>query len=111
MNTTHNTINNYIEALQERANQVGGLDYAMGFLYSTLKNLKLQSYELEQLQLDTETLKAMTAEDNIDLSNWNLYTLICNETKTIQLLSTSPNLSPSLDSHHFQRMLWSYQAS
>jgi hypothetical protein len=72
INATHNTINNYIEALQERANQVGGLEYAMGFLYGTLKDLKLQSYELDRLAADTETLKDMTAEDNIDLSNTNL---------------------------------------
>jgi hypothetical protein len=71
MNTL-TTINNYIEALQERANQVGGLDYAMGFLYGTLKDLKLQSYELDRLMADTETLKQMTAEDNIDLSTQNL---------------------------------------
>ena len=62
--TTHNTINNYIIALRERANQVGGLDYAMGFLYSTLKDLKLQSYELDRLQADTETLKDLAAKDN-----------------------------------------------
>ena len=64
MITTHNAINNYIEALRERANQVGGLDYAMGFLYSTLKDLKLQSYELDRLQADTETLKELVAKDN-----------------------------------------------
>ena len=64
MNSTHNTITNYIEALRERANQVGGLDYAMGFLYSTLKDLKLQSYELDRLQADTETLKELVAKDN-----------------------------------------------
>ena len=62
MNTNH-IINDYIEALQERAEQSGGLDYAMGFLYSTLKNLKLQSYELEQLQLDTKNLCKL-AESN-----------------------------------------------
>ncbi len=65
MDTTHNTINNYIEALQERANQVGGLDYAMGFLYSTLKDLKLQSYELDRLMADTETFKELVATDKI----------------------------------------------
>jgi hypothetical protein len=64
MITTHTTINNYIEALRERANQVGGLDYAMGFLYSTLKDLKLKSYELDRLQADTETLKELVAKDN-----------------------------------------------
>ena len=66
MITTHHTINNYIEALQERANQVGGIDYAMGFLYSTLKDLKLQSYELDRLMADTETLKDLIAADKIE---------------------------------------------
>jgi hypothetical protein len=68
MNTTSDTINDYIKALRERANQVGGLDYALGYLHSTLTQLKLQSYELEQLQKDTENLRDLVAEDNIDLS-------------------------------------------
>jgi len=61
MNTNH-IINDYIEALSERAEQSGDgrLDYAMGFLYSTLKNLKLQSYELEQLQLDIKNLRKLS---------------------------------------------------
>ena len=66
MNTTHDTINDYIQALRNRANQVGGLDYAMGFLYSTLKDLKLQGYELERLQKDTENLSNLITQDNID---------------------------------------------
>ena len=59
---THTIINDYIKALTERANQVGGLDYAMGFLYSTLKDLKLQNYEMDRLQADTETLKDLAAK-------------------------------------------------
>ena len=64
MNTNH-IINDYIEALQERAEQSGDgrLDYAMGFLYSTLKNLKLQSYELEQLQLDIKNLRKLATTE------------------------------------------------
>jgi len=60
MNTNH-IINDYIEALSKRAEQSGDgrLDYAMGFLYGTLKNLKLQSYELEQLQLDVKNLRKL----------------------------------------------------
>jgi len=60
MNTNH-IIGEYIEALSERAEQSGDgrLDYAMGFLYGTLKNLKLQSYELEQLQLDIKNLRKL----------------------------------------------------
>ena len=72
MNTTHDTITDYIQALRDRANQAGGLDYAMGFLYSTLKDLKPQSYELERLQKDTENLRNLIARDNIDLSTINL---------------------------------------
>ena len=66
MNTTHDTITDYIQALRNRANQAGGLDYAMGFLYSTLKDLKLQGYELERLQKDTENLSNLITQDNID---------------------------------------------
>jgi len=66
MINTNTTINNYIEALQERAEQAGDgrLDYAMGFLYGTLRNLKLQSYELESLQKDTKTLTDFTKLNN-----------------------------------------------
>jgi hypothetical protein len=61
---TNNIINDYIEALGERAEQAGDgrLDYAMGFLQGTLKNLKLQSYELEQLQIDIKNLRKLTEE-------------------------------------------------
>jgi hypothetical protein len=72
MNTTIDTITDYIQALRERANQVGGLDYAMGFLYSTLKELKPQSYELEQLKKDTENLRNLITEENLTLSTSNL---------------------------------------
>jgi hypothetical protein len=44
----------------------------MGYLHTTLEQLKLQSYELEQLQKDAENLRIMIAEDNIDLSTINL---------------------------------------
>jgi hypothetical protein len=44
----------------------------MGFLYSTFKELKPQSYELEQLKKDTENLRNLIAEDKIDLSATNL---------------------------------------
>jgi hypothetical protein len=60
MNKNH-IINDYIEALQERAEQSGDdrLNYAMGYLWGTLKNLKLQSSELEQLQIDIENLRKL----------------------------------------------------
>ena len=55
---TNKIINNYIEALTARAEMSGDgrLEYAMGFLYSTLKTLKLDSYELESLQRDVQHL-------------------------------------------------------
>ena len=58
---TNQIIDDYIEALKERAEQSGDdrLDYAMGFLWGTLKNLKLQSSELEQLQLDIKNLRKL----------------------------------------------------
>ena len=59
---TNAIINGYIEALQDRAEQAGDgkLEYALGFLYSTLKTLKLDSFELEQLQSDTQNLRTLT---------------------------------------------------
>jgi hypothetical protein len=59
-NTT--IINDYIEALANRAEQSGDgkLDYAMGFLYSTLKSLQFSGYDLEQLQRDTQNLRTLT---------------------------------------------------
>ena len=62
-NNTETTIMNYTEALKDRAEQMG-LDYMRGFLFSTLKSLKLQSYELEQLILDTKTLSNLVKMDN-----------------------------------------------
>ncbi len=58
---TNTIINDYIEALQDRAEQAGDgkLEYALGYLYSTLKTLKLDSYELEQLQSDTQNLRIL----------------------------------------------------
>lgn len=56
--TTNTTINNYLEALAQRAEMSGDgrLEFAMGYLYSTLQALKLQSYELDVLQRDTQHL-------------------------------------------------------
>lgn len=57
-------INDYVEALSERAEMSGDgrLDYAMGFLYSTLTSLKLQPYELEVLQQDIQNLKKLSGK-------------------------------------------------
>ena len=62
-----NVIKDYLEALDERASQVGGLNqgqqYIIGFLSGTLKNLQLQGYELEVLQRDTKQLKGIIEEE------------------------------------------------
>ena len=63
MNESQTTINDYINALQERSNQVGGLDYAMGYLYGSLTSLQLQQYELDRLKMDTKILKDLTVAD------------------------------------------------
>jgi hypothetical protein len=60
MNKTNTIINDYLEAVAKRAD--GNLDYAMGFLCSTLGALKLQDYELEVLQQDTKHLKKLIAQ-------------------------------------------------
>ena len=56
-------INDYIEALTERAEMAGDgrLDYVMGFLQGTLKTLGLQSYELDVLKRDTANLRDLIA--------------------------------------------------
>jgi hypothetical protein len=56
-------INDYLEALTERAEMAGDgrLDYVMGFLQGTLKTLGLQGYELESLQRDTDNLRNLIA--------------------------------------------------
>jgi hypothetical protein len=62
-NNTTTIINDYIEALTERAEMAGDgrLDYAMGFLLGSLKTLGLQGYELEVLQRDTANLRNIIA--------------------------------------------------
>ena len=58
MNTI-TTINDYIEALMERAELAGDerLEIALGYMFETLKAFKLQSYELEVLQNETKKLQ------------------------------------------------------
>jgi len=60
---TNTIINDYLEALTERAEMAGDgrLDYVMGFLQGTLKTLGLQGYELEVLQRDTANLRDLIA--------------------------------------------------
>ena len=56
-------INDYIEALTERAEMAGDdrLAYAVGFLQGTLTKLGLQTYELEVLEQDTANLRNLIA--------------------------------------------------
>jgi len=56
-------INDYLEALTERAEMAGDgrLEYVMGFLQGSLKTLKLETYELEVLQRDTVNLRKLIA--------------------------------------------------
>ena len=63
MNNTNHIINDYLEALTERAEMAGDgrLDYVMGFLQGTLKTLGLQGYELEVLERDTTNLRNLIA--------------------------------------------------
>jgi hypothetical protein len=63
MNNTNHIINDYLEALTERAEMAGDdrLAYAMGFLLGSLKTLGLQGYELEVLQRDTANLRNLIA--------------------------------------------------
>lgn len=65
IDTTKTTINNYLEALTARAEESGDgrLEYAMGYLYTTLKALKLDSYELETLQRDADNLRKLMKKD------------------------------------------------
>jgi hypothetical protein len=60
MNKTDTIINDYLEAVAKRAD--GNLNYAMGFICSTLGALKLQDYELEVLQQDTKNLNKLIAQ-------------------------------------------------
>jgi hypothetical protein len=64
MSDTHKTIDSYINALRERATQAGGLEYALGFLYSTLTDLKLQEYEMGRIRKDTFTLRKLVEQEN-----------------------------------------------
>jgi hypothetical protein len=63
MNNTNHIINDYLQALTERAEMAGDdrLAYAMGFLEGSLKTLGLQGYELESLQRDTDNLRNLIA--------------------------------------------------
>ena len=61
--TNQQTIDQYVEALTERAHQAGGVGYMAGFLHSTLLALNLQGYEIEALQRDIKSLKNLIKEE------------------------------------------------
>jgi len=63
MNNANTIINDYLEALAERAEMAGDdrLSYIKGFLEGTLKTLGLQGYELEVLKRDTINLRKLIA--------------------------------------------------
>ena len=71
-NTT--TVSTFLKALKERAEQAGGLDYAIGFLHSTLTAMNLQGYEEQILKKDTVNLHGL-----IDSYNSNTDWLIKND--------------------------------
>lgn len=58
---TNAIINDYLKAVGKRAEMAGDgrLEYALGFILSTLQALKLQSYELDVLKFDTKTLDTL----------------------------------------------------
>jgi hypothetical protein len=72
----HTLVDTFTRALKERAEQGGGMDYAMGFLYSTLLDLNLQGYEAERLRETTATLHELIDKHNkemeksIKLDSW-----------------------------------------
>lgn len=67
LNDKHTLVDTFTRALKERAEQTGGLDYAMGFLYSALLDLNLQGYEAETLRRNTAILHDLIDEHNKEL--------------------------------------------
>ena len=65
--TNQTLLNNFTNALKERAEQAGGLDYALGFVYSVLRDLNLDQYERSILRKNTALLHEL-----IDLNNKEL---------------------------------------
>ena len=66
--TNHNTLNNFVDALKQRAEQAGGLDYAMGFLYSVLEDMNLQGYEVSVLKKNTALLHELADKHTSDIA-------------------------------------------
>jgi hypothetical protein len=55
------TINDFTQALKTYIDK-NGVDCGMGYLFSTLKSLQLQSYELEKIQRDTKHLQEIAID-------------------------------------------------
>ena len=64
----HTLVDTFTRALKERAEQGGGLDYAMGFLYSTLLDLNLQGYEAERLRETTALLHELIDKHSAEVA-------------------------------------------
>lgn len=70
-------LNNFINALQERSyQQSGGLDYALGFMYSVLQDLNLDQFGRSILKKNTTLLHELIDKHNkereksINLDSW-----------------------------------------
>ena len=78
--TNPNVVKQFLEALDERASQVGGLNggqqYIIGYLHGTLRDLNLQGYGEEILKNETANLKRLVEQENkrvresADNDNW-----------------------------------------
>jgi hypothetical protein len=66
--TDQTLIYNFINALQERSyQQSGGLDYAMGFMFSVLQELNLDRYESNILRKNTDLLHELIDKHNKEM--------------------------------------------
>lgn len=64
----HTLLNNFTNALKERAEQAGGLEYALGFMYSVLQDLNLDQYERSILRKNTALLHELTDKHKTDVA-------------------------------------------
>jgi hypothetical protein len=66
--TNPNVVKQFLEALDERASQVGGLNggqqYIIGYLNGTLRDLNLQGHEADILKNETANLKRLVEQEN-----------------------------------------------
>ena len=62
--TNATTVSAFLKALKQRAEQAGGLDYAIGFLHSTFSELNLQGYDEQILMRDAAHLHGLIDSHN-----------------------------------------------